>query len=105
MKIIDAKMYRRMGKEDDNAYLPVSGVQDWRDEYNVKKLGCAKWEQAELEEDLAFMKKYAREQVAPLLEHNSMLSVEEENIGYFTCTKVENDELPWVKKAAVASSI
>jgi hypothetical protein len=101
-KIIDAAMYRTIAKGGD-VYLPLAGVKDWREEYDVMRLDCAKWKSEDLEEDLAIMKRYAQEQVKPLLENRSMLSVEEEGIEYFTCTKVDNDELPWVKKAATPS--
>lgn len=96
-KIIDAKMYRTMAKGGD-AYLTFANVKTLREEYDVTKLDCAQWKAEELKEDLEIMKKYAQKQVAPLLENRSMLSVEEEEIGYFTCTRVESDELPWVKE-------
>ena len=95
----DAAMYRTMAKGGD-AYLPLANVKHWREEYGVTRLDCAKWTAEDLEEDLAIMKRYAQGVVQPLLENRSMLSVEEDGIGYFTCTKVGNDELPWAKKAS-----
>jgi hypothetical protein len=52
----------------------------------------------EVEEDLKLMKDFAKHQVHLLCVSRSMLSVDEADMGYFTCTKVENDELPWAKK-------
>ncbi|KAH8595818.1 hypothetical protein B0O99DRAFT_671818 [Bisporella sp. PMI_857] len=45
--------------------------------------------------DLMLLKNYAAEQVQPLCVNNSVLSIEEHGIAYFTCTEVANDELPW----------
>jgi hypothetical protein len=97
-KNIDARMYRTMSKGDD-AYLAFDDVKTWREEYKVATWDCAQWDTLELKEDLKIMKEYAQKQVKPLVEHHSILGLEEEGIEYFTCTKVENDELPWVKKA------
>jgi len=98
-KNIDARMYRTMAKGGD-AYLSLKEVQTWLEEYKVGTLDYAQWDSLELEEDLRIMKTYAQKEVQALIVNQSMLGVEEEGIEYLTCTKVENDELPWVKKVA-----
>lgn len=100
----DAAIYRTMAKGGD-AYLPLAAVKHWREEYDVTKLDCAKWTAEDLEEDLAILKDYAQKKVHPLLVNHSMLLVVEEGINYLTCTKVGNDELPWVKKAVATPSL
>jgi hypothetical protein len=91
----DGNMYRAMWKGGD-AYLPIATVQTTLSAFRGD--GFAIWNQRDVEEDLRIMKEFARKQVEPLCANNSMLVVEEEGIEYFTCTKVETDELPWLKQ-------
>lgn len=49
----------------------------------------------QLEEDLDIMKGFAKIKAKDLAANYSMLDVEEAGIEHLTCTKIENDELPW----------
>jgi hypothetical protein len=57
----------------------------------------AEWNFKDVDEDLAIMKAFAKMTVSDLIFNNSMLDIEEAEIEHLTCTKVENDDLPWVK--------
>jgi hypothetical protein len=94
-KYSGARMYRAMLKGGDE-YLPLPSVIEKLKAFRQKDL--EKLNKQEVEEDLKLMKDFARNQVKDLCMNNSMLSVDEAGIRYFTCTKVENDELPWAKK-------
>ena len=91
----DGTMYRAMFKGGD-VYLPIGSVFTILSAFRGRDF--AKWNLQEVEEDLRLMKEFAQREVKPLCVNNSMLAVEEEGIEYFTCTKVENDELPWLKQ-------
>lgn len=92
-------VYRLISKGGD-AYLPsetiVAQIKALRDLNRM-----VKGDKQEIEEDLKLMKDFAQKEVRLLCVNNSMLSVEEADIEHLTCTKVENDELPWVKNDGV----
>ena len=94
-KYSGARMYRAMLKGGDE-YLPLPSVIEKLKVFRQKDLG--KLDKQEVEEDLKLMKDFAKHQVHLLCVSRSMLFVDEADMGYFTCTKVENDELPWAKK-------
>ena len=94
-KYSGARMYRAMLKGGDE-YLPLPSVVEKLKAFRRKDLD--KLDKQEVEEDLKLMKDFAKHQVHLLCVSRSMLSVDEADMGYFTCTKVENDELPWAKK-------
>jgi hypothetical protein len=94
-KYSGARMYRAMLKGGDE-YLPLPSVIEKLKVFRQKDLG--KLDKQEVEEDLKLMKDFARSKVKDLCVSRSYSIVDEADIGYFTCTKVENDELPWAKK-------
>lgn len=90
-----ASTYRLIAK-GGNAYLDRLTVYDCLIRYKGKVLGS--WDLNIVNEDLKIMKDYAQKIVKDLVVNNSMLNVEEAGINHLTCTKVENDELPWIEK-------
>ncbi|KAH8663607.1 hypothetical protein BGZ60DRAFT_565649 [Tricladium varicosporioides] len=92
--IIDAVPYRLMGQGGE-AYLPLGETLTLLRDFKGKDF--ARWDPREVNEDLMIMKLFAMKEVKPLLASESMLDLEAEGIGYFTCTKIANEELPWVK--------
>jgi hypothetical protein len=94
-KYSGARMYRAMLKGGDE-YLPLPSVVEKLKAFRQKDLD--KLDKQEVKEDLKLMKDFAKHQVRLLCVSRSLLSVDEADIGYFTCTDVENDELPWAKK-------
>lgn len=86
----------RLMRKGGNAYLDHLAVYSSLVEYRGKSFGS--WNLKTVETDLKIMKDYAKERVKDLVVNHSMLDVEEAGIQYLTCTKVENDELPWIKK-------
>jgi hypothetical protein len=88
-------MVYRLISKGGNAYLPsesiVAQIKAIRDLSRMLKR-----DRQEIEEDLKLMKDFAQEEVCLLCVNNCMLGVEEAGIKHLTCTKVENNELPWV---------
>ena len=86
------QLYRTLAKSGD-AYLPAEAVKAV-----VEKIRePIKAEPDELREDLELLKKFAQEAVKELCENNSMIDVQEAGIGYLTCTRIMDEELPWFK--------
>lgn len=50
----------------------------------------------DLESDLNAMKNYAKQEVKDICFNQSILDPEAEGIEYFTCTKIDDTELPWI---------
>lgn len=94
-KANNATMYRIMAKGGDS-HLPVASVVETLRGFRQRDIG--KWERLEAEKDLKLMKDFAQKMVRPLCVNHSMLSLDESGIKHFTCTKVENNELPWFKR-------
>ncbi|KAH6681739.1 hypothetical protein B0J14DRAFT_222039 [Halenospora varia] len=93
--VIDVVPYRLMGQGGE-AYLSLGETLTMLRDFKGKDF--AKWDPREVNEDLMIMKLFAMKEVKPLLASESMLDVEAEGIRYFTCTKIANEELPWVKQ-------
>jgi hypothetical protein len=84
------QLYRTLVKSGD-AYLPTAAVKA-----AVEKIRePIKAEPDELSEDLELLKKFAQEAVKELCENNSMVDLQEAGIGYLTCTRIMDEELPW----------
>jgi hypothetical protein len=88
-----------MAKGGD-AYLAPTIVFKALQDYNGKLFG--QWDLEAVENDLSITKKFAQGMARKLVVNHSMLDVVEEGIQHLTGTKVENDELPWVKKPDAA---
>lgn len=91
------KVYQLMGKAND-VYLPPTKVFEALLDLKGKDFAVSNLK--DLVEDMGMMKDYAKAKVKPLIANYSMLDVEEAGIEHLTCTKIENDELPWVKPTA-----
>jgi hypothetical protein len=95
-KCMDGTIYRLIAKGGD-AYLPLETVFN-----TIKALRepnrMLKVDKQEIEEDLKLMKDFAQKEVRLLYVNNSMLAVDEAGIEHLTCTRVENDEIPWLQK-------
>lgn len=87
--------YRLIAK-GGGAYLDTLTVYLKMIEFKSKDFGS--WNPRGVEEDMTIMKGYAQETVKALVVNQSTLDIEESGIKYLTCIKVENDELPWIKK-------
>jgi hypothetical protein len=85
-----AHLYRRLSISGD-AYLPTSAV--WAMLVNL--IGGDNVDLGPMRIDLNLMKDYAQKIVADIVINESMLKPEEAGIEYLTCTRVEDDELPW----------
>ena len=53
----------------------------------------------DVEDDLALMKGFAKRLVEHLVVNNCMLDIKQAGIEHLTCVKIEDAELPWIKKA------
>jgi hypothetical protein len=53
----------------------------------------------ELEDDMGLMKGFAKTMVKQLVVNNSMLDIEQAGIEHLTCTKIDDADLPWIKKS------
>jgi hypothetical protein len=87
--------YRLMA-QGGNAYLDACTVYSKLRAYKNKSLGT--WNLRKVGEDLKIMTEFAQKAVKSLVINNSFLAVEEFNIQHLTCTKIENEDLPWFKK-------
>ena len=87
--------YRLMAR-GSNAYLDNMEVYSSLADYKGKSFGS--WDLRQVDEDLKIMKVFAQKTVKDLVVNHSMLDIEEAGIQHLTCIKVENDELPWIKK-------
>jgi hypothetical protein len=84
------QLYRTLAESGD-AYLTITEVKT-----AIEKITHpVKVDLDELKEDLGLLKKFAQEAVKELCENNSMFDVREAGIGYLTCTKIMDEELPW----------
>ncbi|KAF4637097.1 hypothetical protein G7Y89_g1003 [Cudoniella acicularis] len=110
IKLTDGLVYRQIAKGGET-YLPLYGVLTLLRE--IKSKTCAKCSSRHLNqvpetkvedlvlqskwvsEDLLRLKDYAMKEVKSLAVNESMLEVEEADVGHFTCTRVETNELPW----------
>ncbi|CZR66143.1 uncharacterized protein PAC_16044 [Phialocephala subalpina] len=99
-----ATIYRAMARAGD-AYLPLSYVVGLWEAFFHKEGSSYQATTKEIAEDLKLMKDFAQQAVQPLCVNVSMLNVEEANTGYFTCSKVENHELPWLEALALDESM
>jgi hypothetical protein len=84
------QLYRTLAKSGD-AYLTAAEVKAVIEKIREP----VKVDPEELEEDLGLLKKFALEAVQGLCENNSMLDIQEAGIGYLTCTRIMDEELPW----------
>jgi hypothetical protein len=84
------QLYRTLAKSGD-AYLAAAEVKAVIEKIREP----VKVDPDELEEDLGLLKKFALEAVQGLCENNSMLDIQEAGIGYLTCTRIMDEELPW----------
>jgi hypothetical protein len=92
-------MYRLMAKGGD-AYLSLETVCNHIKAFReLNRMITA--DRQEIEEDLKLMKEFAQNEVRLLCINNSVLAVEEVGIEHLTCTRVENNEIPWLKRDAV----
>lgn len=88
-------IYRLMAR-GNNAYLDHMEVYSSLVEYKGRSFGG--WDLRQVDEDLKIMKVFAQKTVKDLVVNHSMLDIEEAGIQHLTCIKVENDELPWIRK-------
>lgn len=87
------QLYRILAKAGD-AYLTAAEVRAIIEKIREP----VKTNFDELREDLDLLKKFAQEAVKVLCENNSMVDVQEAGIGYLTCTRILDEELPWFGK-------
>lgn len=94
--LTNAKMYRELAGHPAE-YLRLDtvlkAVQAQKGEERLTEV-----EQDEITTSLHLMKRQARQLVASLCVNKSTLPVGEFDIQYFTCIKIEDDELPWMEK-------
>ncbi|KAE8451176.1 hypothetical protein EG329_004340 [Mollisiaceae sp. DMI_Dod_QoI] len=88
-----AKMHRTIARGGD-AYLPFTFVLEVLEAFRCLKQSTGEVDVQEIEDDLKTLKEFAQQTVKPLCVNNSMLDVDAAGIDYFTCTQVENHEMP-----------
>ncbi|KUJ21097.1 uncharacterized protein LY89DRAFT_578121 [Mollisia scopiformis] len=86
-----AKIYRSIAKGGDT-YLPLEEVLDLLAAFRHTKDHDTNFDVREVAMDLRRMKVFASQIVKPLCINNSMLDVDAEGIGHFTCVEVKDHE-------------
>ncbi|KAL3419473.1 hypothetical protein PVAG01_09695 [Phlyctema vagabunda] len=87
------KVYRQINEGGD-AYLPFTHVHEVLQAFKAKEF--ARWPARVVRDHLEIMKSGAIDMVKDLVVNRSSINVEENGIEYLTCTKIENNELPWL---------
>lgn len=64
-----------------------------------------KLEWAELGDDLQRLKDYAADLVQDLAVNELMIDPDANNVGYLTCAKIRDEDIPWLAGASSATAM